>query len=246
METARPRRKLYYSKTKRWITNFGFSITNTIMMNLAFPIVGVAASLFATNKGWGLFNIIDTPAIITIPLYLLLFDLAIYFQHRLFHTFNPLWRLHRMHHSDVDYDLSTGIRFHPLSITISGFIKISLIFLLGPLAIAVLVSEVLLNATSMFNHSNWNLPKKVDAILRRIIVTPDMHRVHHSVNSGEYNCNFGFNFPWWDKLFGTYKAQPYLNHDVMNLGIKGLQNEGAMTYLSLMREPFQKDLEKSD
>lgn len=245
MEATNPRRKLQYSKSKRWFTNFGVSITNTIIMNSAFPIIGVAASLFAADKGWGLFNIMSTPAIITIPFYLLLFDFTIYFQHRLFHTFNPLWRLHRMHHSDVDYDLSTGIRFHPISIIISSFIKISLIFLLGPLAIAVLVSEVLLNATSMFNHSNWNLPKRFDAILRRIIVTPDMHRIHHSINPREYNCNFGFNFPWWDKLFGTYKAHPDLDHDMMKIGIKGLQDERAIRYFSLIQEPFRKDLEKS-
>lgn len=241
LEIVKPLRKLQHSKSERWLANFSVSLTNTLIINLVFPVIGVTGALFAMERGWGLFNMINISPIISIPIYLLLFDLTIYLQHRLFHAIGPLWKLHRMHHSDMDYDLSTGIRFHPLSIIVSSFIKLGLIFLLGPLAVAVLISEILLNATSMFNHSNWNLSKKIDLNLRRIIVTPDMHRIHHSIKTSEANCNFGFNFPWWDKLFGTYKDQPDLGRRAMNLGISQLQDKRAIKYFSLLREPFRKE-----
>jgi len=241
LEIVRPLRKLQHPKTNRWFANFSVSLTNTIIVSLIFPVIGVTGALFAMDRGWGLFNIINLSPIITIPIYLLLFDLTIYLQHRLFHSVGALWKLHRMHHSDMDYDLSTGIRFHPLSIIVSNFIKLGLIFLLGPVAIAVLISEIVLNGTSMFNHSNWDLPKGMDSNLRRFLVTPNMHRIHHSIKTSEANCNFGFNFPWWDKLFGTYKAQPDLGHRGMEVGIHHCRDERAIKYFSLIREPFRED-----
>ena len=240
MEVASPRRKLHYPKSKRWVTNFGISMSNAILVSVLLPMAGVGAALIAQDNDWGLFNLLNVSMWISIPLYLLLFDLTIYFQHRIFHAVKPLWKLHRMHHTDLDYDVSTGIRFHPFSIVISSLIKLLLIFVLGPVAIAVLISEVLLNATSMFNHSNWKLPERIDSLLKLFVVTPDVHRVHHSTNPDEYSHNFGFNFPWWDRIFGTYRAQPGMGHEEMNIGIDGLQDTHSIEYLSLMTQPFRK------
>lgn len=237
-ELRAPRRKLHYSKRQRWITNFTLSLSNAVIVSILLPVVGIGAAVLAQENGWGLFTVTNTPSWLSIPLYLLAFDLTIYFQHRLFHAVPPLWKLHRMHHSDVDYDVSTGVRFHPLSIVLSSLIKLGLIFLLGPVAVAVLIAEVLLNATSMFNHSNWKLPENLDALLRLVVVTPDVHRVHHSSNSREYNHNFGFSFPWWDRLFGTYQAQPDRQHEEMDIGIPGLQNTESTKIGSLLTQPF--------
>lgn len=241
MELINPRRKLHYSKNKRWLTNFALSLSNALVVSLLLPIVGMGAAVLAQNNGWGIFNIVNVPAWISIPLYLLLFDLTIYFQHRVFHAIRPLWKLHRMHHADLDYDVSTGIRFHPVSIVISSLVKLVLIFLLGPVAVAVLIADVLLNATSMFNHSNWKLPERFDAVLRLIVVTPDVHRVHHSVNPGEYSHNFGFNFPWWDRIFGTYQAQPAMGHEAMEIGISELHDNQSIEFFPLLAQPFRKD-----
>jgi len=164
-------------------------------------------------------------------------------QHRLFHKFKPLWRLHRMHHTDLDYDVSTGVRFHPLSIFISAGIKLGLILALGPLAIAVIVSEIVLNATSMCNHRNNKLPHRLDATLRYFIVTPDMHRIHHSVIAQEHNRNFGFNFPWWDKIFTTYKDEPSKGQDAIDIGISGYEEDISIGILPLLTQPFRKDRE---
>jgi len=239
MEIMRPRRKLFYSKTRRWLTNLGFGLTNVVLIDLSLPILGVAASLTAEKFGWGIFNFIELPLLLSVPLYLLLFDLTIYFQHRCFHAYAPLWKFHQMHHSDGDYDSSTGLRFHPVSISISSLIKLCLIFVIGPPAVAVLLSEVLLNATSIFNHSNWRLNRRIDAVLRLFLVTPDVHRIHHSMSKDEHNCNFGFNFLWWDKIFGTYKEKPELGHQSMHIGITDFEGKQCINYLSLLSEPFK-------
>ena len=173
MEVASPRRKLIYSKSKRWRTNFSLSITNTLIVSVFLPIAGVAAAIAAQSNGWGFFNMVNVSPWISVPFFLLAFDLTIYFQHRIFHAVKPLWRLHRMHHADLDYDVSTGIRFHPISIVISSLVKLALIFLLGPLVISVLIADVLLNTTSMFNHSNWKIPKGLEAVLRCLLYTSD-------------------------------------------------------------------------
>lgn len=241
LEYLSPRRRLLYSKRKRWVNNFSISFLNTLIISVFLPIVGVGAAVLANTRGWGLFNLFELSAWLSVPAYILLFDLTIYLQHRLFHAVKPLWLLHRMHHTDVDYDVSTGNRFHPLSMVISSLIKLALILALGPMAIAVLISEILLNATSMFNHSNVKLPNTMDKIVRMFMVTPDMHRVHHSTDSSEHNRNFGFNFPWWDKLFGTYQAQPALGHEEMQIGISGYQDTQSIEILPLLAQPFRKD-----
>ena len=243
LEFVSPRRQPHYSKGKRWLSNFGISILNTVIVALIIPVAGTGAALLANEMNWGLFNWLDIPALLSIPAYILAFDLTIYLQHRLFHSFKPLWRLHRVHHTDLDYDVSTGVRFHPLSILLSATIKFSLIVVLGPPAVAVLIAELVLNGTSMFNHSNIRLPSKLDAALRHFIVTPDMHRIHHSVEADENSRNFGFNFPWWDKLFNTYKDQPNKEHAAIKIGIRGYQEQDSIGLLSLLAQPFNKDQE---
>ena len=243
LEILRPRRRLQYSKGRRWLSNFSISILNAFLVAILIPIAGVTTALIAEENAWGLFNIIQVTPWISLLLYLLIFDLTIYWQHRLFHRFNILWRLHRVHHTDLDYDVSTGIRFHPFSILLSVLIKLCLIIVMGPAAVAVLVSEILLNTTSMFNHSNIKLPPKFDAALRYILVTPDMHRVHHSTLEAEHNTNFGFNFPWWDRLFGSYLAQPSKGHDEMKIGIQAYDEDKAIGLRALLVQPFGRDEE---
>lgn len=246
LEILRPRRHLQYSKRSRWLNNFGISLLNSLSVAILIPITGVAVALLVKENTWGLFNIIQASQWVSLLVYLLIFDLTIYWQHRLFHRFKFLWRLHRMHHTDLDYDVTTGIRFHPFSILISTLIKLCLIIVMGPPAIAVLISEVLLNATSMFNHSNIKLSKRFDGTLRYLLVTPDMHRVHHSEVDAEHHKNFGFNFPWWDRVFGSYQAQPSMGHEEMNIGIKGYGESQSIGLPALLMQPFRKDQESED
>jgi sterol desaturase/sphingolipid hydroxylase (fatty acid hydroxylase superfamily) len=166
-------------------------------------------------------------------------DLAIYLQHVMFHAIPALWRLHRMHHADLEFDVSTGLRFHPLEILLSMGIKLAVVAALGPPAVAVLVFEVLLNVTSMFNHSNIALPPRVDRILRLIVVTPDMHRVHHSIHPDETNSNFGFNLPWWDRLLGTYRPQPRDGHESMTIGVEQFRTRGDLRLDRMLIQPFR-------
>lgn len=239
LEMIIPRRKLTTSKARRWFVNLFISFLNTALVRILIPLAGVAAALFAQQRNWGLFNIVELPSLLSILIFLLLFDLTIYFQHRLFHVVPVFWRLHRMHHTDVDYDVTTGNRFHPASILLSSVIKLGLVIILGPLPIAVVVAEILLNATSMFNHSNIYIPLAADKALRNVIVTPDMHRIHHSVDEFEHNKNFGFNFPWWDKLFGTYLERPKLGQEEMEIGIRGFQDRESAGLLSLLMQPLK-------
>jgi sterol desaturase/sphingolipid hydroxylase (fatty acid hydroxylase superfamily) len=240
LESLFPRRQLDYPKSHRWFTNFGISLFNTALVRVTLPLAGVGAALLASDQGWGLFNLLSVSPWFSVLIFLLAFDLTIYFQHRLFHAIPILWRLHRMHHTDVDYDVSTGNRFHPLSILLSSLIKMTLILLLGPLPAAVLIAELLLNVTSMFNHSNLKIGVGLDKTLRNFIVTPDMHRVHHSVDASEHNRNFGFNFPWWDRLFGTYQNQPELDHDKMEIGITGFRDQHSIELHRLFTQPLKK------
>ena len=189
-------------------------------MRLTFPVVAVGLALVAQERGWGLFNVLDVPAWVAFLVSVLALDLAIYLQHVMFHAVPALWRLHRMHHADLEFDVTTGLRFHPIEILLSMGIKLAVVAALGPPAVAVLVFEVLLNATAMFNHSNIRIPAAIDRLLRLIVVTPDMHRVHHSIHPSETNSNFGFNLPWWDRLLGTYRPQPLDGHEAMTIGIE--------------------------
>lgn len=234
-----PRRQLQQSKSQRWISNIGVSAINTVLVRFALPLAGVGAALLAQEKNWGLLNQFELPEYLATLSFLLLFDFSIYWQHRLFHKIPLLWRLHRMHHTDLDYDVTTGNRFHPGSIMLSAIIKIGLALVLGPSVMAVLVAEILLNVTSMFNHSNIYIPPRADKVARYFMVTPDMHRVHHSVDSLEHNRNFGFNFPWWDRMFGTYQNQPVEKHSVMAIGIPGFQKEQSIKLFSLLKQPFE-------
>ena len=238
-EIFKPRRPLSLSKILRWTNNWLISVLNSVLLALVFPLLAVGVALLAAERNWGLFNILEMPAQFSIPLFILLFDVTIYWQHRLYHLIPVLWRLHRMHHADPDFDVSTGIRFHPLSIILSMLIKMLVVVLLGPPAVAVLLAEVILNATAMFNHGNIFIPPRVDRFLRLFLVTPDMHRVHHSVINEETNSNFGFNFPWWDRLFGTYRDQPRAGHATMEIGIRGFQGREEQTIQRLLLHPLR-------
>ncbi|HAJ76846.1 MAG TPA: hypothetical protein DCM64_10365 [Gammaproteobacteria bacterium] len=240
-ELVWPRRQPLRGKLHRWFTNITLSAFNSVLVRLLLPLAGVASASFAQQRGWGLFNVLEFPAWLEIALFVLLFDVTIYWQHRIYHLVPPLWRLHRVHHTDVDYDLTTGNRFHPLSFLLSSLIKIALVFLLGASVVAILISELLLNATSMFNHSNLRLPLALDNGLRKIIVTPDMHRIHHSVDPAEYNRNFGFNFTWWDYLFGSYLHSPQQAQASMPIGVAGFHGPHSSQLHRLLVQPLHKD-----
>ena len=237
-EVKFPRRVLKVSKLLRWSNNLSMSVFNSILMKVIFPMAGTGLAIIALREQWGLLNNLPIPYWVSVFVYIIFFDFAIYFQHRLFHWLGPLWRLHRMHHTDIDYDLTTGSRFHPVSIIISMMIKLTLVLVMGPPVIAVLISEILLNLTSIFNHSKITIPSRIEATLRLFVVTPDMHRVHHSQDDGEHNMNFGFNFPWWDRLFGTYQAQPAIEHTSMNIGIDGFDEKSSSLFHRMLWQPL--------
>ena len=237
-ELAAPRRRQDIPRLLRWSNNLALVVLDTLLVRLAFPLVAVGLALIAEDRGWGLFNVLQTPALIAVPVAILALDLAIYLQHVMFHAVPALWRLHRMHHADLEFDVTTGLRFHPLEILLSMGLKLGVVAALGPPAITVLIFEVLLNASSMFNHSNIRLPLRIDAVLRLIIVTPDMHRVHHSVHPSETNSNFGFNLPWWDRLLGTYLAQPRDGHDGMTIGIEQFRSRRDLWLDQMLLQPL--------
>lgn len=243
-ELIAPQRPLLKSKPKRWATNFGLVILNSLVIRLLFPTAAAGIALYAQQQGWGLFNAdfsVTWPATLVLIGSILLFDLCIYWQHRLMHQVPVLWRLHKVHHADPDIDVSTGARFHPIEIVVSMVIKFALIIALGMPVIAVILFEIILNATSMFNHSNVRLPVRLDALVRCFLVTPDMHRVHHSQLEHETNSNYGFNIPWWDRLFDSYRAQPELGHDKMKIGLQGhQQDKDSIQIIGLLTLPFRR------
>jgi sterol desaturase/sphingolipid hydroxylase (fatty acid hydroxylase superfamily) len=222
-ERLAPSRPLSVSKPLRWASNLGLAVLNTVLLRALFPLAAVGFAAITAKKGWGLFNILDLPDWIVIPLSVMALDFIIYLQHVMFHALPPLWRLHKVHHADRDFDVTTGLRFHPLEILLSMGIKIAAILLLGSPTVAVLIFEVLLNATAMFNHGNVSLPCQIDRLFRWFVVTPDMHRVHHSAIPHETNRNYGFNLPWWDYLFGTYQARPSMGNQGMTIGLSEYQ-----------------------
>lgn len=237
-EAVAPRRRREISRLLRWSSNFGIVIIDTILVRLIFPVAAVGLAVLAEERGWGLFNVVAVPDWLAFAASLLALDLAIYLQHVMFHAVPALWRLHRMHHADLEFDVSTGLRFHPVEILLSMVIKLVAVAALGPPAVAVLVFEVLLNATAMFNHSNVRIPARIDRFLRLIVVTADMHRVHHSIHSNETNSNFGFNFPWWDRLLGTYLAQPEEGHDAMTIGIEQFRTRRDLWLDQMLTQPL--------
>ena len=219
-EIVAPRRALTLSKAQRWSGNLGLVALNTVLLRLIFPLAGAGMAAFCAENGWGMLNHFQVPAILAVPLAVIALDFVIWLQHVMVHAVPLFWRLHRVHHADPDYDVTTGARFHPLEIVLSMLIKFATIVVLGPPVVAVVIFEVLLNATAMFNHGNIGLPATLDRVLRRVLVTPDMHRVHHSIQDDETNSNFGFNLPWWDRLFGTYRDQPRAGQLGMVIGIR--------------------------
>lgn len=239
-ELVAPRRPLTTSKSSRWLSNLGIVAIDTLAVRLILSAQAVGMALFVEAHGWGILNNVILPPWMKIIFGVLGLDLVIYLQHAMFHALPLFWRLHRMHHTDLDFDVTTGIRFHPLKILLSMGIKMAAVAVLGPSAIAVILFEVLLNATSMFNHGNVRLPKEIDRVLRLLVVTPEMHRVHHSVVIKEYNSNFGFNFPWWDRLMGTYQAQPMKGHEGMTIGLSQYRDPKRLTLPWLLIQPFFK------
>jgi len=239
-ELVAPRRRLSVSKALRWANNLGLVFLNSALIRLIFPAAAVGVAAFAAEHGWGMLNYYRVGHFPAVLVAVVALDFIIYLQHVLVHAVPALWRLHRVHHADLDYDVTTGARFHPIEIVLSTLIKFAAIVVLGPPVVAVVVFEVLLNATAMFNHGNLRLPLALDRALRWLVVTPDMHRVHHSVEDDEANSNFGFNLPWWDRLFGTYRAQPRVAHEDMIIGIHRFRTPKETAWLpGLLALPFR-------
>ena len=237
-ELAAPRRPLRVSKAVRWSGNIGIVILDTVIVRLVFPAAAAGIAATAGALGWGLFNTLDWPLWVEVVLAIVVLDLAIYGQHVMFHAVPGLWRLHMVHHADLDFDLTTGVRFHPFEVLLSMVVKMAVIGALGAAPLAIILFEILLSATSIFNHGNIAVPPTLDRLLRLVVVTPDMHRVHHSVVVHETNSNFGFNLPWWDRLFGTYRAQPAAGHDRMTIGLEQFREPRLQWLWHMLALPF--------
>lgn len=242
-ESLLPRKKRAQDRTRRWPTNFAITVIDSLTLNLmafVLPVLAVGAALDASARGVGLFNIIEAPVWLEYLLAILILDFVIWAQHLITHKVPILWRLHRVHHADRDVDVTTAVRFHPVEIALSMILKIGVVYLLGPAALAVILFEIMLNGTAMFNHANLKLPPRVDAVLRLFLVTPDMHRVHHSVDRAEHDSNYGFALSIWDRAFGTYIAQPKDGHDEMTLGLQWQDDRPAKLGWSLALPFFRK------
>ena len=239
MEALWPRRKPEPGRAGRWVGNLGVVAVSTVLVRVVFPVAPMAVAASLRSQGLGLFPALGLPPVAEAVATIVTLDLAMYAQHRAFHAWRPLWRLHRMHHADTFFDFSTGVRFHPFEIALSLAFKLALAALLAPPPLAVLAFEVILNSTAMFNHANLFLPLPADRILRRVLVTPDMHRVHHSTDGREFNRNFGFCFPWWDRLFCTYQAQPALGHETMPLGLNIFRGPEYRSLSRMLAMPFK-------
>ena len=239
-EILAPRRDLTVNKSKRWVSNLGIVVLNTVVVRILFPTAAAGVAIYSIKQGWGVFNFIETPDWIAILVSVILLDMVIYWQHVIFHKVPVLWRLHRMHHADMDIDVTTGSRFHPIEIIISMLVKFSAVLILGVPVVAIIIFKVLLNLTAMFNHSNVKLPLGMDKVIRFLIVTPDMHRVHHSVIPQETNSNFGFNLSIWDRLFHSYTAQPKEGHNGMTIGLNEYREEQVAERLpGMLMIPFK-------
>lgn len=238
-EVMAPRRRREIPRVLRWTNNLALVVVDTALLRLTFPILAVGLAVWAGESGFGLLNVLEVPGWVAFLVSVLVLDLAIYLQHVLFHAVPALWRLHRMHHADLEFDATTGIRFHPIEILLSMVIKLAVVAALGPPALAVLAFEVILNATSLFNHANIALPPRLDRALRLVLVTPDMHRVHHSIIPRETNSNFGFNLSWWDRLLGTYLAQPRDGHQGMTIGIEQFRTRRDLWIDRMLVQPWR-------
>ena len=238
-ELAAPRRALTVSKIVRWSNNIGLVFINSVVLRLLFPAGAIGIAVFAAENGWGLLNYYSLPYVLAIVLAVVALDFVIYLQHVLVHAIPALWRFHRVHHADLDFDLTTGARFHTVEIILSMLIKFATIVVLGPPIVAVVIFEVVLNGMAMFNHANVHLPLAVDRVLRLLLVTPDMHRVHHSTEDNETNSNYGFNLAIWDRIFGTYIDQPRGGHEGMTIGIHKYRDPKQVNWLpGMLALPF--------
>jgi len=237
-EIKLPKRELTHSKSVRWLNNIGMVVLNSVLLRIIFPTAAVGMAVYAEQNHWGLFNVLDFPGWIEVLLCIILLDGAIYFQHTLMHAVPLFWRLHRMHHTDMDLDVTSGSRFHPIELLLSMIYKFAVIAALGAPPEAVIIFEILLNGSAMFNHSNVQLPAHIDAMLRKFFVTPDMHRIHHSVIENEANSNFGFALSIWDRMFGTYLQEPQEGHKDMTIGISEFRDKKFLTLPWMLIQPF--------
>jgi sterol desaturase/sphingolipid hydroxylase (fatty acid hydroxylase superfamily) len=240
-EALWPRRDRGFPRWRRWPSNIGVVALNTLLLRLAFPTAAIGVAIAIEGRGLGLLPWLGVPGWLGVILAVVLLDLAIYLQHVAFHAMPPLWRLHRMHHADLDIDVTTGLRFHPVEILLSMLIKLGVVVALGAPPVAVLIFEVVLNATAMFSHGNLRLPAGIDRALRLLLVTPDMHRVHHSAIRAETDSNYGFNLAIWDRLFGTYRAQPAAGHDGMTIGIEAFRDPRELRLDRMLTQPVRED-----
>lgn len=242
IEQRLPRRRPQHSRGQRWLNNLGLVVINSVALRALFPTAAVGVALLVEQNNWGLLNQYNLPYPLIVLLAVIALDFFIYLQHVLFHAIPLLWRLHMVHHADLDYDLTTGLRFHPIEIVLSMIIKFGVITMIGAPALAVIIFEILLNSSAMFNHSNIRLPKQVDGKLRLIIVTPDFHRVHHSTRKVETNSNYGFCLSIWDRLFGTYRAQPSRGHNDMEIGLEQFRRSDDLKLGKLLLLPFRSQI----
>ncbi|MBL6989486.1 MAG: sterol desaturase family protein [Bacteriovoracaceae bacterium] len=240
-ELVLPRLKLNASKLVRWYSNLGIVFMNTAIVRLIFPLTATGVAQMSDLYGWGLLNIFNMPFVFSVVVSVIVLDLAIYLQHVMFHAIPLLWRLHRMHHTDVDFDVTSGARFHPIEIVLSMGIKLAVITIIGAPVLSVVIFEVLLSTAAMFNHGNIYIAPGIDRYLRWLVVTPDMHRIHHSVWAKETNSNFGFNLPWWDRLFGTYTNAPRDGQQKITIGIKMFRDPINLHLYRLLLQPFLAD-----
>lgn len=237
-EVLAARRTRSYARRRRWPHNLGLLLVDVAVLRITLPGAAIAVALAGESNGWGLMRYLGISGWLAFILSILLLDLVIYFQHVLFHAVPTLWRLHRVHHSDIDFDVTTGTRFHPVEIVISMAIKAAAVAAIGASAEAVLTFEIFLNAMAMFNHANASLPGRSESIVRSLFVTPDMHRTHHSIVYNESASNFGFNLSWWDRLFGTYRQEPGAGHDSMILGVDAFRTERDLRLDRLLIQPL--------
>jgi sterol desaturase/sphingolipid hydroxylase (fatty acid hydroxylase superfamily) len=244
-EVASPRRRREIPRAVRWPNNLGIAVLDALLVRLSFPVLAVTLAASAQAHGWGLLPALELRPWLAFVVSVVALDFVVYVQHVVFHALPVLWRLHRMHHADLEFDVSTGLRFHPVEILLSMVLKLAAVAALGPPALAVLVFEVLLNATAMFNHSNVRIAEGLDRVLRWVLVTPDMHRVHHSVLRAETNSNFGFMLPWWDRLLGTYRPQPRDGHERMTIGLAAFRSTRELWLDRLLVQPLREQADEA-
>ena len=241
LELGLPRRDPNAYKWTRWRTNLAMVIVDSIVLRIVFPMAAVGTAIWAEQRGYGLFRAFETPGLLAGVVAFIVLDFAVWLEHWASHKIPILWRIHRMHHSDIDFDVTTALRFHPLEIILSMVWKAGVVIALGAPVLAVLAFEIVLNGAAMFNHSNFKLPLRTDRVLRWLIVTPDMHRIHHSIRRHETDSNYGFNFAFWDRLFGTYSVDPQDGHTGMTIGLPDYQDTAPTSLIWSLVLPFRRN-----